>query len=66
MRRFLQLLGLLLIAVLSIEAESVRAQEPQPNCLTHTSGCVTCVEDSGCVTRTCPVGHPMGVGVVCF
>ena len=66
MKRFLQLLGLLLIAVLSIEAEAVRAQEPPENCMTHTSGCVTCVEDSGCMTWTCPIGHPKGVGVVCF
>lgn len=64
MKRVLQILGLFLIGLLSMEARAVRAQEDDP-CMPHNSGCITCRGDD-CLAWFCPIGHPRGSGIVCF
>ena len=64
--RLLQLLGLLLIAVLSVGTEAARAQEAGDGCIDYY-GCEVCPgEDENCITWVCPVGDPRGVGVLCI
>ena len=62
MNRTLQILGLLLVGLLSMEAKPVRAQ--QKDCKTHTSGCMTCTDDE-CIAWVCPIGHARGSGIKC-
>ena len=63
--RPLQLLGLALIAVLSLDTGVAQAQERRP-CVTHDDGCEVCYNlDTRCVTWVCPLGHPDGVGILC-
>ena len=50
MNRTLQLLGLLLIGLLSFQAEPVRAS--QSNC-GYLGGCYICFHDDGCYTWVC-------------
>ena len=64
MIRTFQLLGLLLIGLLSFQAETVSAS--QSSCRTDADGCTFCPgEDDDCTTWVCPVGHPSGVGIYC-
>lgn len=63
MNRTLQILGLLLVGLLSMEAKAVRAQAPDP-CMTHDSGCITCRSDE-CLAWFCPIGDPRGSGIIC-
>ncbi len=62
--RPLQLLGLVLIAVLSVGTEAARGQELDGRCFQFL-GCEVCVFEN-CTTWVCPVGHPDGVGIACF
>ena len=65
--RPLQLLGLLLIAVLSLGTEAARAQEIDDDCgeFDGCEACVTVVDGKECVTWACPVGDRRGVGILC-
>ena len=69
--RTFQLLGLLLIAVLSITAEGASATvgyldpDNPDNCFS-LFGCEICVsEDGECLGWFCPVGDDRGVGIIC-
>ena len=66
--RLLQLLGLLLIAVLSVGTEAARAQEAEGDCeeFAGCDVCVSLVDGKICTTWFCPVGDPRGVGILCF
>lgn len=66
--RLLQLLGLLLIAVLSVGTEAARAQEADEDCgpVRGCEACVTEVDGKKCITWTCPVGDRRGVGILCM
>ncbi|MDE2661940.1 MAG: hypothetical protein OXI39_02895 [Gemmatimonadota bacterium] len=64
--RPLQLLGLLLIAALSVGTEAARAQEAGDDCFDFY-GCEVCPnEDGTCITYVCPFGDPRGVGILCI
>lgn len=66
--RPLQLLGLLLIAALSVGAEAGRAQEVDDEC-DEFLGCDYCISRDGdevCTTWICPVGDSRGVGIFCI
>lgn len=62
MNRTLQLLGLLLIGLLSFQAETVRASSS--GCHTDDEGCEIC-EGEDCDTWFCPIGNDRGVGIAC-
>lgn len=66
--RLLQLVGLVLIAVLSAEAGRAHAQEDEeddPAC-TEFDGCRICHEDGDpCMTWFCEIGDPRGIGISC-
>jgi len=66
--RPLQLLGLLLIAVLSVGTEAAQAQEADNDCgeFGGCEVCVTEVDGKQCTTWVCPVGDPRGVGILCI
>lgn len=63
MNRTLQILGLLLVGLLSMEAKAVHAQQGL-ECLRHGNGCVTCRTEE-CLFWLCPIGDPRGVGIYC-
>ena len=64
--RPLQLLGLLLIAVLSVGSEPARAQEGEEDDCWEFDGCSICSgEDPKCITYFCPIGDPRGWGIIC-
>lgn len=67
--RSLQLIGLLLIGVLSMAAGTATASNTRPaeeeECWDF-NGCRWChYELAKCTTWICPVGHPHGIGIVC-
>lgn len=62
MTRTLQFLGLLLIGLLSFEAETVRAAPS--GCDIDDEGCEVCKGDE-CDSWFCPIGNDRGVGIVC-
>lgn len=62
MNRTLQLLGLLLIGLLSFQADPVSAL---PSVCVDVGECTVCEANDDCITWTCPVGHPRGVGIRC-
>lgn len=64
--RPLQLLGLILIAVLSFGSEAVRAQEEEEDDCWEFDGCEICPsDDPKCITFFCPIGDPRGMGIIC-
>ncbi len=65
--RSLQLLGLLLIAVLSVGSEAARAQDEDDDRCWIFDRCEICqsTEDPKCITVFCPVGDPRGIEVIC-
>ncbi len=65
--RPLQLLGLLMIALLSVGTEAARAQEAGDDGCIQLFGCEVCpAQDPDCITYVCPVGDPRGVGILCI
>lgn len=63
MNRTFQLLGLLLIGLLSFQADTVSAL---PSSCASVGECEVCrAEDPDCITWTCPVDHPRGIGIRC-
>ena len=66
MKRTLQLIGLLLIALLSAETVVAAGHRPSEECTTDDEDCRSCLSlPSGCVTWMCPIGHERGVGIRC-
>lgn len=66
MKRILQLIGVLMIALLSAEAVVAAGHRPSEECNRDDEDCLTCLSlPSGCSTWMCPIGHERGVGVKC-
>lgn len=69
MKRTLQLIGLLLIAVLSTEYEAAgatyRLSSPKCGDEVNYKGCLDCYFPDGCYAWACPIGHPDGIGIRC-
>lgn len=61
----IQLLGLLLIAILSMTTDTAAASSSDDHCF-DALGCEWCIISDDCDAWICPFGDERGVGVLCY